>query len=723
MNNKTFKFKELISEENKRVAGQREQRKKQGIEIFNEEKLMGLSISGGGIRSASFALGLLQSLNGVEIKSDRKNTKPGKVMEQLDYLSTVSGGGYVGSALTWFNQQNASGSAFYFPFGKKYVGARSSRDGDVLSFIRQHGNYLIPGSGLSFFSALMVVLRGLVVPFIVYLTLLVSGFYLFIAGNLFEPSGRWFGPSWIEFPNLLLGISAAAALLFLLFSFLYALGSFLVPLLSSGKIRDYLARVRVQKGLGRLGLLIVVTLLIGSVPLFATAIGNFIDAKLAGGGASLLGVLGGAFQYSQQQKGKTSGSFGGLRVMLTCILLIYGFAVLAYAVADQIDTFNMAMFAALGSFILLTGLFVNLNYFSLGRMYRDRLAETFLPNRDAVQTNQWQPATESDGTKLTDVNGDAQQGPYHLINTNVILTDAKASKFRGRGGDNFILSPIACGSNATRGWLSTDEFDHGNMTLATAMAISGAAANPHTGPSGGGLTRSKAVSFLMFLLGVRLGYYVANPHREVSDARRGIARVFKPNYYYPGIYQGLLGSGFDTSAGYLELSDGGHFENLGLYELIRRQVDLIIVSDGGADPAFSFQDLANAVEKVRVDFGVIIKFDDGDYDLTHLMPGSAGDGLFVERYALAARGFAIGQIYYDGENGQVGTLLYVKTTMTKDLPADIYGYKDAHQSFPDQSTADQFFDEIQFEAYRELGYRIGKTMLQDAQVQNIFAKY
>jgi hypothetical protein len=409
--------------------------------------------------------------------------------------------------------------------------------------------------------------------------------------------------------------------------------------------------------------------------------------------------------------------------MLTCILLIYGLAVLAYVVADQIDTFNMAMFATLGSVILLTGLFVNLNYFSLGRMYRDRLAETFLPNCDAVKTNQWQPATESDGTKLAEVNGDDQQGPYHLINTNVILTDAKASKFRGRGGDNFILSPIACGSNATRGWVTTDDFDRGNMTLATAMAISGAAANPHTGPAGGGLTRSKAVSFLMFLLGVRLGYYVANPHREVSDARRGITRMFKPNYYYPGIYQGLLGSGFDTSAGYLELSDGGHFENLGLYELVRRRVDLIIVSDGGADPAFSFQDLANAVEKVRVDFGVIIKFDDGDYDLTHLMPGSAGDGLFVERYALAARGFAIGQIYYDGENGQVGTLLYVKTTMTKDLPADIYGYKDAHQSFPDQSTADQFFDEIQFEAYRELGYRIGKTMLQDAQVQNIFAKY
>jgi|GEM_PF-2419061 len=44
------------------------------------------------------------------------------------------------------------------------------------------------------------------------------------------------------------------------------------------------------------------------------------------------------------------------------------------------------------------------------------------------------------------------------------------------------------------------------------------------------------------------------------------------------------------------------------------------------------------------------------------------------------------------------------------MPADLICYKKAHISFPDQSTADQFFDEKQFEAYRELGYLIAEQM-------------
>ncbi len=137
-------------------------------------------------------------------------------------------------------------------------------------------------------------------------------------------------------------------------------------------------------------------------------------------------------------------------------------------------------------------------------------------------------------------------------------------------------------------------------------------------------------------------------------------------------------------------------------------MSLIIVSDAGADPDFQFGDLANAIERVRVDFGANIKFDDPAFNLEHVLPKSE-KGLMARKYKLAKRGFAIASIeYHDGSNGR---LIYLKTTLTKDLPADIYGYKKANSLFPDQPTSDQFFDESQFEAYRELGYQLTKKML------------
>ena len=240
------------------------------------------------------------------------------------------------------------------------------------------------------------------------------------------------------------------------------------------------------------------------------------------------------------------------------------------------------------------------------------------------------------------------------------------------------------------------------MTLASAMAISAAAVNPDTGVAGAGVTRNKLVSALMGLLNLRLGYWAPNPKSKKR-------LPFPPNFLTPGLTGDVLGSGLTERRKAIELTDGGHFENLALYELIRRKARLIIVSDAGADPDFLFGDLANAVERVRVDFGVTIRFDP-KYNLSGILPGSAPDGPLTEKYRLADRGFGIADVIYpDGENP--GKLIYLKTTLTKDLPADIYGYKGANETFPDQTTADQFFDEEQFEAYRELGYQLTWQML------------
>lgn len=151
----------------------------------------------------------------------------------------------------------------------------------------------------------------------------------------------------------------------------------------------------------------------------------------------------------------------------------------------------------------------------------------------------------------------------------------------------------------------------------------------------------------------------------------------------------------------IEFTDGGHFENLGMYELIRRRLSLIIVRDGAADPEFKFTDLANVVEKVRVDFGTLLKL-----DIKPLIPGESADpGCGVR---CAERRFAVGEILYP--DGSEGMLIYLKTTFTKEMYPDVLSYKKHNRQFPDQTTADQFFDEKQFEAYRELGYFLAKTM-------------
>ncbi|MHC4565991.1 MAG: hypothetical protein ACYTE3_09555, partial [Planctomycetota bacterium] len=316
------------------------------------------------------------------------------------------------------------------------------------------------------------------------------------------------------------------------------------------------------------------------------------------------------------------------------------------------------------------------------------------------EDKKWGPASEANTRLLSDMCKSTAPGPYHLINTNIILVDSQNPQYRGRGGDNFILSPLYCGSNATE-WCETTDFLRGMLTLSTAMAISGAAINPHTGAAGKGPSRNKLVSFLMTVLNLRLGYWVTNPGKKGSR--------LVPNYFWPGL-KGLLGVDFHEDAHFVELSDGGHFDNTGLYELIRRKVKTIIVSDGGADPECAFSDLANAIERVRVDFGVNIRFEDSSVGLEQMLPRPAGKSAFHDKYNLAKNGFAVGTIEYP-EVGD-GTIFYLKTILTEGLPPDIYGYKSSHPTFPDQSTADQFFDESQFEAYREIGYRIAIEMLE-----------
>jgi hypothetical protein len=181
------------------------------------------------------------------------------------------------------------------------------------------------------------------------------------------------------------------------------------------------------------------------------------------------------------------------------------------------------------------------------------------------------------------------------------------------------------------------------------------------------------------------------------------------------------------------LSDGGHFENLGGYELIRRRLKRMVVVDAEADPDYTFEGLANLVRKARLDFGAEITFL-GVTELDrivdpHFRPlfgtleqlrrgkrskdSTKGELDTVDLERVSAAHAALARVMYQDEPSRVSWLVYVKPTLTGDEPADITQYHATHPSFPQEPTADQFFDEAQWESYRRLGFEIGSNLFQD----------
>ena len=147
------------------------------------------------------------------------------------------------------------------------------------------------------------------------------------------------------------------------------------------------------------------------------------------------------------------------------------------------------------------------------------------------------------------------------------------------------------------------------------------------------------------------------------------------------------------------------FENLGLYELLRRKLTLIVACDGSMDRDFSYQGLALAMERAKVDFGATIRFCDSRYGLEQLRGDADADTHVQPQRGAAAQGFAVGKIHYAG--GSTGTLVYIKPALVDGVGTEVRAYKMRSVAFPHEATVDQFFDEIQFEAYRELGCTLG----------------
>ena len=390
--------------------------------------------------------------------------------------------------------------------------------------------------------------------------------------------------------------------------------------------------------------------------------------------------------------------------------------------------------AGLGLLLLIAwgaSYFVNINRFSLHALYRNRLIRAFLGASHA-QGRRPNPFTDFD-TKdnlamselwppedmWSQLRGTYVQ-PFHVVNMALNIVSTKRKAWQERKAESFTMSPLHCGSacgglaslpnGALRAYgayrPSASYGGEEGISLGTAVAISGAAASPNMG-----YNSSPPLAFLMTMFNVRLGWWLGNPEKD-----KLIHRSEGPRLAIQPLFAEMFGLTNDESD-YVYLSDGGHFENLALYEMVRRRCRLIVVSDAGCDPDFAFEDLGNAVRKIALDLGVTITFHGVSTLRTRVEEERQAQCCGGDNTADEPPGtddialFAIGTIDYGP--GQDGVVLYLKAAYHRAAVKNVgvRSYAIANPDFPHQSTADQFFSESQFESYRALGFELMDDVL------------
>ncbi len=378
---------------------------------------------------------------------------------------------------------------------------------------------------------------------------------------------------------------------------------------------------------------------------------------------------------------------------------------------------------------LFAGLLVNFNSTSLHSYYRDHLAGVFIPSDKRT-------------IRLRDCVTTRKGGPYHLLSgtLNQKPSDQRPSKVDKLNlgltrTESFLFSPLYCGC-ASKGYETTGTYCDGDLTLADAMSISGAAISPVQ-------VTNWFVVALMIALNVRTGQWLPRP-RSASTAlkdeeRPNFLRRLFGNTIDLNLGPSLFGLGLETLRSKITgkrnlflITDGGHHENLGLWPLLNRRCRLIIVSDCSEDGTSGFADLLRVLRRVRVENGIRFsavfpqdsdseKEDEiaslleilraADEPTDKQIQQQAAEGRLLPGFSHSNRHYFVAKITYPEET--TGYLVYIKPTLTGDEGADLQGYAAQNRDFPHHPTPDQMYDEDRFESYRQLGEHIGKKLCQE----------
>lgn len=801
-----------------------------GLDV--SDRRIALCLSGGGIRSATFSLGVLQGLARLNL------------LDRIHYLSTVSGGGYIGSWLSaWIHRKGAA--TVFHDLAQTHTAAGGPEPPEILH-LRAYSNYLDPKLG--WFSAdtwtlVAIFFRNLLLNWSVLVPLLLAVLAvprIFIALANLSMSDVGCGSS----AALWLGIlTAACALLYTLIyqfadtrksaksstAFLAGQSGFLlfclVPLVCSaiaftalwawsvnagatsgspitwlqahdvlpaGKVSDWSTWYAVTAVPAiLLGVALLVTAYVGlsnrfrwssdedlewwaragAWVLIATVSWAVVSAVVIFGPIVLAwawidrdalvksavaasGALSGLISIIGGRSGSTPGApnapatapsnAGGSRIvaiatmvaapvfivvlltllsMLTNILLSilgrvlnqrpfgidFGSPLLPPA-SWHLEVVSDAPVTLVGIFILLTAaasivlaFFINVNKFSLHSLYRFRLIRAYLgASNSSRKPDLFTGFDDNDNIQMhalaSPAGSDAKTKPLHIVNIALNLVGGHELAWQERKAESFTMSPLHCGTRRLRYRRSNtyggNKRPRFGVSLGTAMAISGAAASPNMG-----YHSSPAVTFVMTLFNARLGWWLGNP----GNAGHRTYQRWGPEFALGPVVEELLGLTDDTRP-YVYLSDGGHFENLGLYEMVARRCATIIVIDAGCDAGYVFEDLGNAIRKIRIDLGIPITL---KVDAIHGRSQAAG------KY------FAIGDVDYAAMDAgaPAGKLLYVKPCVYGDEPVDVGNYAASHPDFPHEPTTDQWFTESQFESYRALGLHIIESVMRNDKVR------
>jgi predicted acylesterase/phospholipase RssA len=681
---------------------------------------LGLALSGGGIRSATFCLGILQVLV-------RKGLLP-----EFDYLSTVSGGGYFGSFLSCALgtlRDGQAGASTREEADKRIrdvfdrreeESRRKGVESGLLRHLRNNSKYLLGGGFLGRMWIVGLALSGLLwngmimLPIPLYAALLAYAFAPF--WGVAMQAGKSPLPS-LCCTGIGGALMALAGLLTLCWLVLP-----LIERVNHGKppeSQGAMFRIAWERWTLCVGLVTALVALIYFVPVLLhlhewlrltlmhlPMVGQHLHRIAGLVPASTTGAAGAVFAALAHWLGP---NWPRLRLVAVRLFILTGpvlFLLLFELIGNHLGLARHGdapwnpyyVFAATVVLTIWGWLLVNINTLAPHEYYRNRLCECYLVRRIPENEGQAVPATpkppgetvQDDVEMLKQVKfsklGADPTAPYHLLNMTLNVPTSRNKELRGRASDFFMASRHFHGSPLT-GYARTEELERTDpyFDLGTTMAVSGAAVGTSMG-----WQSMPHLRFLMTLFNVRLGYWLQNPGKPTQP--RLLAGP-GPTY----LFREMLGW-MDENCPYVNLSDGGHIENLAVYELLRRRCKFIVCVDAGHEPGMQCADLIRLQRYAEIDLRIRMYFDTSDLQI--------GPNGLSRAHAILVK------IDYEpnpkksedgGGGSQLGWMLYLKLAMTGVEAAYVKDYKREKPEFPHESTGQQLYSEAQFEAYRALG--------------------
>ena len=718
-----------------------------------------LCLSGGGIRSGCVAMGAMQTLSRRPEGDEPAPWGGAPMLDGFDYVISVSGGGYTSGARLMAIQKADEGAPAVENGRALTLADRFSPGSPEFAFLRSRSSY-IADSPIGLVRALAEVFKNLVLS--VLMLVLVAVIFGWVFGwfvarlplAAFVPSRVGTPPDAVHLPALDHHLTVAATAVAIPVVCALALGG-VALLCEYATTRRSVTVFKDQLNLAASAvtlLAVVVFAVTMALPALmwlcaplspsadnkappVAAFGGFAAVLILQYGATIISMVtkkkeeSGEGRVSRIRKMLPPGVVQLLIVLLTLTVLVIAWLLVVGIAAAQVFGWLTRNGDSLRPvphwlWILLAIAFVvtilscvDVTSLSLHPFYRGRLAQAFAVRRIGGEAQGYKA---EEGTWLDSYGRAGDGGPKFVFAAAAALSgDAKPAP--GLNAVSFVLSADYIGGPAL-GWLDTGETIaisssriKRDLTVQAAVAISGAAFASAMGRMNKGFQSLLAVS------GARLGTWLPNP-AFVKNAKDNASQPL-----YPKALPSVRGAGYfyrelfginRKQARLVQVTDGGHYENLGLVEALRRRCRLIYVIDGGGDTPPLLSGLSDAIRLARFELGVEVELDErGDYGVPNLAPGSAepfgaGHAFHSLNSRVTAGAVVRGVIKYPAAAGMgrhnVGLLIVAKAVLWQDLPDWVltYGAGKSGESFPNDKTSDQWFNEAQFAAYTEVGRRI-----------------